>query len=225
MTTIVRITRDESWLAAGTNYESMKSAHHRHQVAAAFGRDTAHTSEWHTPADAVAVRLAAAIADAYGTTRAASMTRIFSHVLLATVSQAEHRSADAPICFVDLIRESDGKRAYTAFGGAGSLPEPVEGFTVERSTTVNVSFLIRAVRVAAARNRLVGFDAPMMPAPDSTEYAVIMAPYAEAALPDVVEEVGMKKAEMAARRAGSLSRSIAMGGTVKAGARKPSKAA
>jgi hypothetical protein len=52
-----------------------------------------------------------------------------------------------------------------------------------------------------------------------------MRPYIDAQLPDVIEESAMKKAEAVARRAGAEARRVAMGSTVEAGTRKPSKAA
>jgi hypothetical protein len=137
-------------------------------------------SEWHCPADAVAMRTAKTLAESYGMTSAAALTRVVGHVVLAVIATAEaDRTKDAAIAFVDLIHAATGKRALMACSGREPI-DAVEDYVIERVTTINVSFVICTVRAAAARNRLVGFTEPFMPAPNSTEYAVIMAPYVEA---------------------------------------------
>jgi hypothetical protein len=91
------------------------------------------------------------------------------------IAQAEvDRSNDAAFAVVDLIHATTGRRAFTACGFREPV-EGVEGYITERITTVNLSYIIRTVRAVAARHQLVGFSAPFMFAPTSTEYAVVMA--------------------------------------------------
>jgi hypothetical protein len=226
MTPLWRITLDEVWTAASTHRGREKSATARNQGVGAFARSLMIATEWSCPADAVAVRAAKVLGLSHGLTLGAALVRMFSHYLLAAIALAEaNKTKDSPFAVVDLIHEASGRRAYAAFGGRDVTPETVEGYAVERCTTVNVSLLIRATRAAAACNGLVGFDAAMMPPPDSEAFAAIMKPYNTAQLPDVIEESAMKKAETAARRAGSEARRVAMGSVVDAGQRKPSNAA
>jgi hypothetical protein len=226
MIPLCRITRDEVWTAASTHRGREKSATPRNQGVGAFARSLMIVTEWSCPADAVAVRAAKVLGLSHGLTLGAVLVRIFSHYLLAAIALAEaNKTKDSPFAVVDLIHEASGRRAYAAFGGRDVTPETIEGYAVERCTTVNISLLIRATRAAAACNGLVGFDALMMPAPGSAEFAAIMRPYNAAQLPDVVEEASMRKIEAAARRAGSEARRVAMGSMVEAGTRKPNKAA
>jgi len=125
---------------------------------------------------------------------------------------------------IDLVHATTGRRAFVAAGFREPI-EAVEGYITERITTVNLSYIIRTVRAVAARNGLVGFDAPFMYAPTSPEYAVVMAPYAEATSSDVVAESEMRKAEATARRAGMQSRGLAMGGSTSVGGRRAPEAA
>jgi hypothetical protein len=208
---IARITRAEAWLAAGTHRAREKSATTRGQAVGAFGRDLVLASEWHCPADAVAQRLAKVLGESYGLTTAASLVKLFGHVVLAVIATAEaDRSKDAAFAVVDLVHATTGKRAFMAAGFREPI-EAAEGYITERITTVNLSYIIRTVRAVAARNGLVGFDAPFMYAPTSTEYAVVMAPYVEAITSDVIAESEMRRAAQLARRAGQSARSIAMG--------------
>jgi hypothetical protein len=217
--TLSRITRAESWTAAGTSLSREKTAVGRHQAVGAFGRDLALASEWHCPADAVAQRIANTLDESYGLTTAASLVREFGHVVLAVTATAEaDRTKDAAIAFVDLIHATTGGRAFMACGFREPI-EAVDGYVTERITTVNLSYIIRTVRAVAARNGLVGFNAPFMYAPTSTEYAVVMAPYAEAITSDIVEESSIRKAEALARRVGAEARRIAMGGSTSLGRR------
>jgi hypothetical protein len=219
--TLSRITRAESWTAAGTSLSREKTAVGRRQAVGAFGRDLALASEWHCPCDPVAQRLAKTLGESYGLTTAASLVRVFGHVVLAVIAAAEtDRSTDAAFAVVDLIRATTGRRAFMACGFREPV-EAVEGYITERITTVNVSYVVRTVRVVAARNGLVGFDAPFMPAPDGTDYATILAPYVDAINSDIVEEAGMRKAEALARRVGAEARRIAMGGSTSLGRRPP----
>jgi len=226
MIALSRITRDEVWTAACTHRWREKSATSRNQGVGAFSRGVMIASEWSCPADAVAVRAAKVLGLGHGLTLGAALVRLFSHYLLAAIALAEaDKTKASPFAIVDLIGEATGRRAYAAFGGRDVTPETIEGYAVERCTTVNISLLIRATRAAANKHGLVGFDAPMMPAPDSAEFAVIMAPYAEAALSDVIEEQAMKRIETVVRRVGSEARRVAMGAAGENGTRKPSKAA
>jgi hypothetical protein len=151
--------------------------------------------------------------------------RVFGHVALSVIAQADaDRTKDAAFAVGDLIHTTTGKRAFMAAGFREPV-EAVEGYITERITTVNLSYIIRTVRAVAARNGLVGFDAPMMPPPDSAELAAIMKPYIEAMHNDIVEETGLRKAEVLARRVGAQARAIAVGGPVALGTRKPSRAA
>jgi hypothetical protein len=224
--TLARITRAEAWLAGGTHLAREKSAHTRGQAVGAFGRDLVLASEWHCPADAVAQRLATTLAESHGKATAASLVRAFGHVALSVIAQAEaDRDKNTPIAFIDLVHQASGKRAFMVCGGR-ELIESVENHVTERSTTVNMSYIIRTVRSVATRNHLVGFEQPIMPAPDSQEFAAIMRPYVEAELPDLVEEHAMSRVEIMARRAGALARRIAMGGATETGQRRqPRKAA
>jgi len=222
---IARITRAEAWLAAGTHRAREKSATTRGQAVGAFGRDLVLASEWHCPADAVAQRLAKVLGESYGLTTAASLVKLFGHVVLAVIATAEaDRSKDAAFAVIDLVHATTGRRAFVAAGFREPI-EAVEGYITERITTVNLSYIIRTVRAVAARNGLVGFDAPFMYAPTSPEYAVVMAPYAEATSSDVVAESEMRKAEATARRAGMQSRGLAMGGSTSVGGRRAPEAA
>jgi hypothetical protein len=223
--TLSRITRAESWIAAGTSLSREKTAVGRHQAVGAFGRDLVLASEWHCPADAVAHRLAKTLGESYGLTTAASLVRVFGHVALSVIAQADaDRTKDAAFAVVDLVHATTGKRAFMACGFREPI-EAVEGYITERITTVNLSYIIRTVRGVAARHGLVGFDAPFMYAPTSSEYAVVMAPYVEAITSDVVEEAGMRKAEGVARRVGAQARAIAMGGSPSVGSRRAPQAA
>jgi hypothetical protein len=126
----------------------------------------------HPNGTAVAQRIAETLGESYGLTTAASLVRAFGHVVLSVIAQAEvDRSNDAAFAVVDLIHATTGRRAFTACG----FREPAEGYITERITTVNLSYIIRTVRAVAARHQLVGFSAPFMFAPTSTEYAVVMA--------------------------------------------------
>jgi hypothetical protein len=202
-----------------------KSAHRRHQVALAFGRDRALASDWFLPVDAVAALLADTLAQSHSRIMAATLVKSFGHIVLAVIAQAgSDRPKDAPICFIDLTREADGRHAYMGCGGRDSMPEPVEGYTAERAITLNVSFLIRSVRPAAARRGLAGFREPFLPAPSTPELASIMRPYTDAMQNDIIEETGFRKHEAPVRRIGAEARSIAMGESVEVGTRKPKAA-
>jgi hypothetical protein len=223
--TLSRITRAESWTAAGTSLSREKTAVGRHQAVGAFGRDLVLASEWHCPADAVARRLAKTLGESYGLTTAAALIRAFGHHVIACIGAAEaDRSKDAPIAVIDLVREKDGRRAFMACGLRAPV-ESVEGYIPERVVTTNLSFVIRSTRAAAARAGLVGFDAPFMPAPDSEAFAKIMKVYIDAQMPDIVEEAGMRRAEQLARRIGAQARTIAMNGVVSVGGRRAPQAA
>lgn len=129
----------------------------------------------HPNGTAVAQRIAETLGESYGLTTAASLVRAFGHVVLSVIAQAEvDRSNDAAFAVVDLIHATTGRRAFTACGFREPV-EGVEGYITERITTVNLSYIIRTVRAVAARHQLVGFSAPFMFAPTSTEYAVVMA--------------------------------------------------
>jgi hypothetical protein len=137
--TLSRITRAETWTAAGTSLSREKTAVSRHQAVGAFGRDLALASEWHTPADAVAQRLAKTLGEAYGLTTASALVRIFGHHVVACIGAAEaDRAKDAPISFIDLVGKKDGRRAFMA----SSIRDPVEtvdNYITERIVTTNLS--------------------------------------------------------------------------------------
>jgi hypothetical protein len=224
--TLTRITRAEAWLAGGTHGQREKSATHRGQSVAAFARDAVLAADWFSPVDSVVMRLSKVLAESYGKTTAASLTRSLSHIALAAVAAAEaDRAKSVAFAVIDLVREKDGRRGYMA-GCSRDVTEIVEGWTIERVSSVNVSFLIRLVRGVAARERLPGFDQSFMPAPDSEAFAVIVKPFIDAQLPDLIEEHAMSRVETMARRAGALARRIAMGGATEIGQRRqPRKAA
>jgi hypothetical protein len=217
--TLSRITRAESWTAAGTSLSREKTAVGRHQAVGAFGRDLALASEWHCPADAVAQRIAKTLGESYGLTTAASLARVFGYVVLAVTATAEaDRTKDAAIAFVDLIHATTGGRAFMACGFREPI-EAVDGYVTERITTVNLSYIIRT-RARRRRTQWARWvQCALHVRPTSTEYAVVMAPYAEAITSDIVVESSIRKAEALARRVGAEARRIAMGGSTSLGRR------
>jgi hypothetical protein len=221
----LRITKAELLRLTGVGTEEDKSLHRRGQLAIAFGCDAAPASDWYMPVDCVAALATKSLAQSYRRSTAASLVRAFGHVLLGAVSKAEAaRDTDAALMIIDFIREADGKRAYTACTVLDPQPETPQGFVVERVVTVNISFLIRCVCINAARCG-IDLSAPFLPTPNSTSLAAIVKPYIDLALPDVVEERALPRHERTARRAGEIARSIAMGGVVETGTRKPSRKA
>jgi hypothetical protein len=96
-----------------------------------------------------------------------------------------------------------------------STPRPLRPCSRERWPS-------RSSRTARANAERVGIDlGAFIAAPDSAEFAAILASYAE--LPLNVEHGARRKRLADARRSGDLARAVAMGGRIAAGARKVSE--
>ncbi|MGY3346969.1 MULTISPECIES: hypothetical protein [unclassified Bradyrhizobium] len=84
--------------------------------------------------------------------------------------------------------------------------EQTRGYVADEINIVNVSHLIRTVRIKAARNRIDLF----LPAPDSIEFAEMMQPYATLEGGIVTQEVMMRR-DRAAQHIGAQVRALAAG--------------
>jgi hypothetical protein len=201
-----RLTLSELLSITDIGGEQLKSMRRRGQFAAAFSCATASAALRYTASDCVAVLLASELAKSFGAKPAAELALMFGSAVLRAIADAEHGTTDAMLGIAELAGESDSRSAYVACSAADV---GVEGYTVERVVTVNVSRLIRAVRDNAKR---VGIDlsSEFMPAPTSTEFSEIMASYSE--LQAIVEHSGRRKRLADARRAGEQARMIGMGG-------------
>ncbi|MGY3238358.1 hypothetical protein ACVWZ4_001010 [Bradyrhizobium sp. USDA 4472] len=142
---------------------------------------------------------------------------MFSDTLLTVVGAAEGElSTDALFAIVHLIRETDDTRAHLAWGAREATPEAIaataarsranQGYVADEINIVNVSHLIRTVRIKAARNRIDLF----LPAPDSIEFAEMMQPYATLEGGIVTQEVMMRR-DRAAQHIGAQVRALAVG--------------
>ena len=80
----------------------------------------------------------------------------------------------------------------------------------ERVVSVNVTRTIRTIRASASAEH-IDLSGAFMPVPGSVEFDEIMSPFAELP-PGIVEMRAMRRREVAARKAGVLARSVAMGG-------------
>ncbi|WP_407174435.1 hypothetical protein [Bradyrhizobium sp. STM 3562] len=220
------MTKTELLRTTCRSVEAWKSMQRRGEIALAFGDCRASASRWYTPVDAVAILLVLELAKTYGAGVAASFARAFADTLLNVIAEAEHGPIDALFVMVDLIREADGTRGHLACGAhAASLAmigaevaNLAPGYTIERVTAINVNQITRTVRANAARLG-VDLSGPFMPAPGSTEFTEIMAPFAE--LPTgMVEASARRKRESAIRRVSERVRQRAMGGRIIHGQRK-----
>jgi hypothetical protein len=213
----------------GFGREMIKSMRRRGQLALAFGGRDASARSWFLPIDAVALLLSAALAEVYGATMAAQLVRVFGDVVLNVVAEADDNPAiDALFAVTDFVAP-DGRRAHlacgaregdavTAIAAQVARSPAAAGFVTERITMINVSHLIRTVRINAAR---IGVDlvAPFMPAPASAEFQHLMEPFTT--LPaGIIEARSCRQRELAARRVGAQARARAMGGRVATGHRK-----
>jgi hypothetical protein len=214
-----RLTLDEIMSICDFGIEQLKSLRRRDQIALAFGGNTAWAvATWYMPADCVGLMLTAALAKAYDMTIAAQIVRAFGDAWLTAVAKADadteiDAETDASFAVADLVRKDDSQRALMAWcaGSAAlaQLPE-AKSYTIERVTVVNVSSIVRAVRANAASCDL-DLSSPFMPAPDSEQFAEIMAPYAAIETGVVVEVRALEKREALVRRLGEQARAIAMG--------------
>jgi hypothetical protein len=207
----MRLTRSELLTITGHTENGFSTKQRRAQWAMAYSRRDAGARDWYCPADAVAVLLTAELAKTHGATQAAALVLMFGGAVLRAIAEAEHASTgDVLLGVADLARDVDGRRAYLA---CSALDVGAEGYTVERVTTINVSRLVRVVRINAERVG-IGLSGALMPAPDSAEFSAILAPYSE--LQAVVEHSASARRKRLAdvRRAGELARALAMGGRV-----------
>jgi hypothetical protein len=211
-----RLTLDEITNICDIGAEQLKSLRRRDQIALAFGGNTAWAvATWYMPADCVGLMLTTALAQAYDMTVAAQLVRAFGAQWLHAVAKAEAAETDAGFdawfAVADLVRRDDGSRSLMAWCTGSvtlaGLPE-ANGPMFERITMINISRIVRAVRVNAARCDL-DLSAPFMPAPDSDDFQEIMAAYARET-GGFVEARALKKAEASARRLGGQARAIMM---------------
>ncbi|MBR0900976.1 hypothetical protein JQ616_38975 [Bradyrhizobium tropiciagri] len=212
-----RLTLSELLHVTNTGEEALKSMRRRGQIALAFGLRDAFASSWYLPVDAVSMLVTSALAKVYGVSNAAVLVRISGDVLLQIVAGAEaDTDTDAMLCVMDLVRERDGVRAYFVSCAAvdAFLPElprscETHDFVPERLIMINVSQVIRALRVSALR---IGVDltAPFLPPPDSLEFQKLMASYSQ--LPHTMVELHtIKKRDALARKIGAKARAFGGG--------------
>jgi len=203
-----RITAREVLQLSDIGDEALKSMRRRDQIAIAFGGHDIVAAKMYLPVDGVALMISSALSETYGASTAAALTRASADKVLIAVAQAGVSNATVPLAIIDLVR-GDGRRAYVA-SAAAVEPSAADGYVLERVTSINVSHIIDQVRARAARIDL-DLSAPFLPAPDSVEFAEIMAPYAELEA-GIVEARSIRKRDAAAQRVGARSRVIAMGG-------------
>ncbi|MFL5239886.1 MAG: hypothetical protein ACJ8EL_20275 [Rhizomicrobium sp.] len=217
----MRITLDELLTVTDISEDALKSMRRRGQIALAFSRNDAYRSLWYLPVDAVAMLLTMTLAKVYGASIAAQIVRMFGDVWLTVVAQAESDvSVDALFAVSDLIREADGRRAHLARGARDAIPEAIaaelarspegKGYVAERINLVNVSHIIRRIRVTAARHG-IDLTSPLMLAPASEEFQELMQRYARQEN-GIVEARARRKREAIARRVGEQVRARLAGG-------------
>jgi hypothetical protein len=214
----MRLTRTELLTITGHTEHGFNTKQRRGQWAMAYSRRDAGARDWYRPEDAVAVQLTVELAKTFGATQAASLVLMFGGSVLRAISAAEHSATDALVGVVELARDSDGRPAVLA---CSTTDVGVEGYTVARVVTVNISRLVRAVRASAERAGIDLSDV-FMPASGSAALDAIMAGYAELDL--IVEASARRQRLAAARQAGELARRAAMGVPIGAGRRKASAA-
>jgi hypothetical protein len=224
-----RLTRHEVMHdIVGTTKEGLKSLMRRQHVALAFGIADAPASIWYTPCDAVSMLIAMQLAKSYGAATAARLTRAFADTVLTAIAQAEGDFAqDVLFCIIDLVHEVDGKRGYLACGALNAAPESIaaelatlakDGYAIEQIISVNVSRIIRQVRVTAAGQGL-DLTGRFLPRPESDEFKQLLEPFA--AVPaGIVELRSLKNRDAVVRRVGAQARARAMAGRTNTGLRK-----
>lgn len=216
----MRLTLPELLSITETSNQALKSLRRRDQIALAFGQRHAYESLSYLPLDAVGMLLTGTLAKSYGHTEAAQLVRVYGDIWAQVVAEAEADfKTDASFCVVDFERESDGKKATMAAGAREATPERIaatvantpeaQGFVAVRINCVNISHLIRAIRISAAKHD-IDLIRPFMPPPGSEEFQKLFAPYVE--LRDkaiAVTAKERKKREALVREAGTVSRMVA----------------
>ena len=176
----MRLTLQELLKITATTDQGLRSLRRRDQVALAFGQRHAYDSLTYLPIDALGMLLAGTLAKSYGQTEAAQLVRIYGDVWAQVVAEAEADfKTDASFCVVDFERESDGRKATMAAGARDATPEQIavtvantpeaQGFVAVRINCVNISHLIRAIRISA-RKHDIDLIGPFMPPPGSEEF-------------------------------------------------------